>query len=145
MIWIGSLRVLDSKDGSDRTPRSLAELGDIQTFRFAPDGKSLAVLFNEGRRRPAVGVWHLPDGRQIGMLEGPGWMRSYSFNSASNQLAVPMENNTIELLDLRTGKVTVLRTNGPIEVVEFSPDGGLLAAADTKGLVILVELSSLSS
>jgi WD40 repeat protein len=136
-----TLRVFDIEDGRDRILVGIPERRDVDSFEFAPDGKTLAVLF-EGRTK-SVGVWRLLDGRQNAMLESTGEIPSYSFNAAGDRLAVAMKQETVELLDLRSGKVIVLPTNRPIRLVAFSPDGRFLATADAKGLVTLFQLSNL--
>lgn len=139
------LKVFDIKDGRDRTPAELAKLSGVESFEFAPDGRSIAVLFSAGvgeAQRNSVGVWRLHDGRQIAMRQGAGL--SYSFNSAGDQLAVAMQEDTIELLDVRSGKTNVLPTLRPILLVAFSRNDQLLATADAKGLVTLIELSGLT-
>jgi WD40 repeat protein len=138
----GKLRVFDIQDWHDRTPAEVAKLTFIDSFEFAPDGKTLAVQVSLGGQA-SVGVWRLRDGRQVGILQGSEQISNYSFNSTSDRLAVAMKQDSVELLDLHTGRTTALPTNRRIELVTFSPNGRLLATADEQGLVTLVDLASL--
>lgn len=136
------IKVIEIKNERDWTPAGSARLRHVVSFEFATDGKTLAVLSDE-RGKQSVSVWRLRDGKEIGLLQSTGAIPSYRFNAVGDQLAAAMERDTVELFDVRTGKITVLQMNSQIRVVAFSPDGQFLATADAKGLVMLFQLSNL--
>jgi WD40 repeat protein len=138
------LTVFDIKDWRDRTPADLGTLKQIRSFQFSPDGRNLAVAFAQ-ESHEFLGVWRLSDGHAIGKLQRTEGEVSYRFSPATDYLASTMAPDGVKLLNLRSGEVTVVPTNGAIKLVAFSPDGRLLATADRKGLVTLVQLSSLEA
>ncbi len=105
--------------------------GGVTDLVFAPDGKTLAVIPQDG----AVGLWD-PDGgtllRELAAAEGGEGTATAAFAPDGKTLATLGPNNVVLLWDTATGKQAgKIETQGMQEAqvfrIAFSPDGRTVA------------------
>jgi WD40 repeat protein len=128
-------------DWSTRSPIA-AFLADDFTFVFSPDNRLLAY----SRSDHSIQIWDMQarvNGKQLGKVAGKA-ITSLAFSPDSRQLAVMMISDNgvtgqVQIWGLERGeqKVTVLNsTFWSGKVMDFSPDGKLLAFANGDGTKI---------
>jgi RNA polymerase sigma factor (sigma-70 family) len=115
--------------------------------RFAPDGKTLAVVTHEAP--DVVKICHATDGSELRRLQlGKHYLDS-AFSPDGKLLAVAERDDTVHVYELRTGqrlhswKVLIRGANeNYIFQVVFSPDGKTVAASSSDNLIRLWDVSS---
>ena len=137
------LKMIGINDRQDRTPPQMAKLTSVESLEFSPDSKTLAVLVHEELVSvPVLSIWRLHDGRKMAMTANTEPTLNYSFNATGDYLVAAGGDTKITLIKVRTGDVKEISASGAITIALFSPDGQFVSAADTSGLVRLIELST---
>lgn len=96
------------------------------TLAFSPDGRKLAVGYNE----PVITIWDAATGKELIKLEGhTRFIRGVAFSPDGKKLASASTDGTAKLWDLATGREiwTLKGHQGYVNAVAFSPDGQKLA------------------
>ena len=103
--------------------------GAVSDLAFAPDGQTLA----SAGRDHTVRVWNLRSPGRHAILHGHrGGVRSVLFSNDGKELYSSSDDGTVKIWQSSsTESSNVLRHNAGLVFVVFSPDGRLLAAADT--------------
>jgi WD40 repeat protein len=121
----------------------------VPKLTFAPDGKTLAVLYggDQGRDPAAAGLqggvrlWDLENGKVIRSLRGHKHLAlSVAFSPDGSQVATggDQNDNSLRLWDQRTGRLLwVSATGGGVFGIAFSPDGKLMATGRSDGRLVL--------
>jgi WD40 repeat protein len=107
--------------------------GDILNLAFSPDGSILASASS------TVVLWETSSWKQLNILTG----LSVAFSPDGSILAVGMDNGSINIVELSTGKTLVSIKAYVLQDVKnlaFSPDGTLLASGSVDGLVKIWDL-----
>ena len=107
--------------------------GDISNLAFSPDGSILASASD------TVVLWDTSSWKQLNILTGI----SVAFSPDGSILAVGMDNGSINIVELSTGKTLVSIKAYVLQDVKnlaFSPDGSMLASGSVDGLVKIWEL-----
>lgn len=86
----------------------------------------------------ALRIWSFPRG--VKLLDQPmGPLRAVAWSPKDDILAYAGDIGSVDMLDIRTPKLPLLRYQGhganPINSVRWSPDGGIIASADEAGYV----------
>jgi WD40 repeat protein len=136
----GAVRLWDAASG-----RSLAELGadlpDLRSCAFSPDGSLLAVGGTDG----GVRLWSLPGGQPWPVLTGHTKdVVGCAFSPDGSTLATASADGTARLWDLSSGRCqrTLAAHEGGLTASAFSPDGALLATAGEDGTARLWDRAS---
>ena len=117
-------RALDSELALlSRLTFSVTHKGPVNSVSFSPDGKYIATASDD----KSVGLWNATDGQNITALIHFDSVNACKFSPNSTYLATASEDNTSILLEISSGKKTVMKHNGPVKYVTFSPDGRYLA------------------
>src|SRR5690349_20121188 len=109
---------------------------------FSPDGSLLATAsYSQGdNTRGNLLLWNPTTGERLGSVDNLSWPKCVSFNPAGTLVAVGGAP-ALYLVDPWTREIThqvhSAHENGPIQAVEFSPSGDLLATAGRDGTVKL--------
>jgi serine/threonine protein kinase/WD40 repeat protein len=127
----GRVRVLHALDH-----QIVADLGEApaqsNTAVFSPDGRFVAVMFDDGRVR----VWEWRAGRLAGEVHcyNRVWaVRPYDFSPDSRSLLYGDETHGVSRLQLDTGAIEPLVKTQPVGLVRVSPSGRLLAVGRNTG------------
>jgi WD40 repeat protein len=129
--------------------------GSVQSVAFSPDGRTLATsehrTRHQGQVRPnvrtttTIRLWDLATGQATTLSSLPdSYGSAVAFHPGGHILAGHAGlDGTAQLLDLATGRVTMLTGHSSgIEVVAFSPDSRTLATGSTDATVRLWDLAS---
>ncbi len=102
---------------------------------FSPDGKFLAVHYEQGQRHNYV--WHVSRREAIIKVEFCGGQLP-NFSPDGRLVAIPQRDNSIRLYELPSGKPTetVLRPGLPVSGVFFHPDSRKLAVISGRSVQI---------
>jgi WD40 repeat protein/Flp pilus assembly protein TadD len=131
--------IIWNEDGAPRHQLRIAtsELpADLMDLDFAYDGKSLAVSLND-----EIQVYDAITGK---LQRSLGRGLAVAFSPATDQIACPNEMVDVALVDLSSAAVSQRLPDhgGDISCLAFSPDGKILAVANTRtGVVRLWSLS----
>ncbi|MFB4317302.1 WD40 repeat domain-containing serine/threonine protein kinase [Actinomadura sp. 21ATH] len=107
----------------------------LHALAFAPDGKTLAQLRNDGQ----ITLWNIPSRRRTSAIGGPGSGITCIAFGPDGVLAGGLNDGTVTLWDISTGRsITALSAgaNAEIECVAISPDGRTVAAAGGEGITV---------
>ena len=143
--YANGMQIIDLRSGKDITPAKLRSLKLVGSFKFSPNGEYLAIAFDKTRTHDfgaQLGVWQLPDFRQIATLSTTRGFFAYVFSSAKESLLAVTKDNSIELFNLKTGTQRTLAGVSKAMAVAFNRDGKLLAMANDTGLVTIFEVST---
>jgi WD40 repeat protein len=145
--YANGLMIIDLRSGTDITPENLRSLKQIRSFRFAPNGEYLAIVFDSvgwvtSDLSEKFGVWRLRDSRQIATRSSNRAFLDYIFSSGQESLLAVTKDNSIELFDLRTSAQHTLPASSRVRTVAFSSDGKMVAMGDDTGLVKIFETST---
>ncbi|MCL4505352.1 MAG: protein kinase, partial [Chloroflexi bacterium] len=120
----------------------LQELGQwdkrtVNQILWTPDSKALVGVGYQGLK---IRGWSIPDGNDVGDLEGhTAPVRSAAFNSDASLLVSGSNDRTVRLWSVQSG--TLLRTlkghTDQVTSVAFSPDGATVASGSDDGTVRL--------
>ena len=128
------IHIWDLPSGKELTP--LRGHGDwISHLVFLPDGKTLA---SSGGK--TIRLWEVPTGKEIFVLNGPYWNFACS---PDGRILAMFDGKSISMLDLSTKK-DVAKIKSPDDGVfslVFSPDGKVLAAGGSQGVVHLWDVA----
>jgi WD40 repeat protein len=146
--YANGIRIIDLRSGTDITPANLRSLKQIRSFKFAPNGEYLAIVFDSAGSVTSdfseqFGVWRLRDFRQIATLTSNRAFLDYTFSSGQESLLAVTKDNSIELINLRTSARHTLPGSSRVRTVAFGSDGKLVAMGDDTGLVKIFETSSI--
>jgi WD40 repeat protein len=115
--------------------------GTVYSVAFTMDGKTLA---SGGGERTVI-LWDVATGTQRVMLSGhTGHVRSVAFTKDGKTLAsaggsddFARPDGTVRLWDVAAGReLAVLKHDHEVFCVAFSPDGKILAAASSSGVIL---------
>lgn len=124
------------EDGSLSDPRidGRTDRDYVQSIAFSPDGRTIAT----GGYR-AVKLWQQATPRPIYSETLPQPIRLIRFTQQGQQAAVLSGPAQITILNLQTGKPERTWPAGEMQIssMAISPNGNILATADTSGLVML--------
>jgi WD40 repeat protein/uncharacterized caspase-like protein len=121
---------------------TLGRSADVQSARFSPDGRSLAVKGSYD-----VELWNMALGRPQRTLTVPsaGGVMSIDFGPSGNRLAAGYVSGLTQIWDLATGQRLVSmpaapescpsKCSGIIEALKFSSDGKILATASANNTI----------
>ena len=122
----GSLRLWDVKTG-ELISRITGHTGAVQSVAFSPDGE---IFANTDYQRN-VRLWNTQTGEILHTLTGS----NISFSPDSQMLA-SLQNNAVDLRDVKTGDLLyTLTKQGIYNDVSFSPNGEMLATGSSDGNV----------
>jgi len=129
--------ILCTADGGDHP--STPHLWDLRTravlfsppiaktrcFRFAPDGKRIAIAQQDGA--PVI-LYEIPSGKELGSFPVESLPWDVALDAAGNRLAVSCGRNVV-LYDVVTGQIraTLPHKDVVLTGLDFSPDGETLA------------------
>jgi WD40 repeat protein/serine/threonine protein kinase len=115
-------------DGHEVT-RLAGHRGAVSDLAFSPDGQTLA----SAGRDHTVRVWNLRSPGKHAILHGHrGGVKSVLFSNDGKELYSGCDDGTVKIWQLPSAESSnVLRHHAGLFCVVFSPDGKLLAAADT--------------
>lgn len=109
--------------------------GSVHATAYSPDGKALAVAYDDG----TIGLWDLATDERTGTLEGhkgPVWSVAFSPDGATlvSGAGVPGKDDLpgeVKLWDVaaEAEKAVLDGHVGPVYAVAFSPDGRTIASA----------------
>jgi len=147
--YANGMRIIDLRSGTDITPANLKSLKQVRSFKFAPNGEYLAIVFDSVRSVESdlpeqFGVWRLRDFRQIATLSSKRSFSDYIFSSGHESLLAVTKDNSIELFNLRSGAQHTLPASSRVRTVAFSAHGRLVAMGNDTGLVTIFETSTRS-
>ena len=137
----GTVRLWDVATGQPVGSPLIADAsgGSVDGVAFSPDGELLAAADSNG----TVRLWNVATGRPVGSPliadAGGGSAVAVVFSPDSRLLAVTDSDGTVRLWDMATrrpvGAPLPADTSkvGAVDGVAFSPDGQLLATADSSG------------
>ncbi|UCE46509.1 MAG: serine/threonine protein kinase, partial [Phycisphaerales bacterium] len=144
----GTIHTMDATSGRVRYTCPSVWFGPVQSIRFSPDGRTLAICAATG----ALSLWEADRWEPIRKFETGDI--SAAVTSATSAIAWAPDNRHIaradnrqrivEILDLNSGHVQrVLSGNADkITSISWSPDGGFIATGTLDGKTHLWELGS---
>ncbi len=113
---------------------SEAHEGGVTGLAYAPDGKTLATVGNDGRLR----VWELATGRRLWEAgnEGGVKLQGVAFSPDGKRVAVASDGYAAVIYAAATGQEQLALTEhrSAVYAVAFSPDGTQVATAGWEGL-----------
>ncbi len=129
----------DPTTGAPRGTITPPGSNDYVTMAFSPNGRFLAYMFVDHRRR-LIGLWDvaLQAVRSVNQDPGDLTIAILRFSPTSEFLAVCIDKEPLRLFETRTMTFRKLRTTYQLAGVSFSPSGRFLAVA-TWFFGILVE------
>jgi WD40 repeat protein len=111
---------------------------NVESIRFSPDGKELAMAGDDGRLR----LWDVKSRHLKEIKIHKGSINSVSFSPDGRELAIAGEDGKVRRSDLSgTLRAEFNSYQGSIKNISFSPDGKLIATTGTHGTVRLWTLS----
>jgi len=121
--------------------------GDLMSaifrVRLSADGKRLASSGVPGiSKTPAITIWNRITGEKIVAL--PGEMSAWDYRPATHDLAVALEDGTLEIADNDKGVVRKIfgHQQTKVSALSFSADGSVLVAGDAAGSVKIWDAES---
>lgn len=163
--WDGIMRLWDvsshmmSNDSTSDSPISAIEVGlsRIEALSFSPDGQTLAVGGTNHTDR-FVQIWDVLDFELLDETPSPVFLgdgsneraevSSLSYSPDAQTLAVGRRvNHTVQLWDLNDpngNPITLQGHRNYVQAVTFSPDGRMLASADSNGVIRLWTVNDLA-
>ncbi len=137
-FWkLPEMEFLKSLDFAFRNPWDVG----VYSLAFSPDGK---ILASGGGNEKGVRLWSVPDGQLLNIIKGnSAILRSIAFSPDGKLLAAGGgDQKTIELWSLPEGILLTTLTGHSqdflgVQSLSISPDGSLLASADSQGAIKL--------
>ncbi|HEY0380370.1 MAG TPA: hypothetical protein VGC87_25885 [Pyrinomonadaceae bacterium] len=125
-----------------RTTGKIVSAGSVQSVKFSPDGKSLAVVSDvetgEGSSKTIVELWDVQSKKPAAVQPAKGRsidgsalfiMSRVAFSPDGSRLATSTKQ-TVEVWDVKTGELAQTLRGHEVDVtsVSFSPDGRFLVS-----------------
>ena len=108
----------------------------IKWLGFSPDSKTLIT----GANNKTIKFWDVATGQEKTALEQEGGGETLSLSPDGTQLALGLEDGTVEVRDLASRQKRLYGHNDRVISLAFSPDGRLLASASRDRTVKLWDL-----
>ena len=125
------LATLQTKEEQRKLPIELSDIGESYMYVFSDDGAYFAHFNREGE---TVDLWHKNKLLwSVPQSTKEGYVFSMTFSPKSQYLWVAPDNETIRLLDVKTGvEIHHFEFPGVANNLTYSPDGRMLAFAVNK-------------
>ena len=121
-----TVRVWDARTGKPLATLEHAEMAFVA--KFSPDGSLIATV-SGANLHLAIEVWDASSGTLVSSLAGAG-SRSLSFSEDGMRVAVPYDDHSTKIWDVKTGKLLAVIVGDANRAV-FSPDGSQLVTVNT--------------
>ncbi|WP_460344489.1 WD40 repeat domain-containing protein [Actinoallomurus acanthiterrae] len=99
----------------------------VDCLAFSPDGSTLAACAD------GITLWNVASRKRVGTLHTPDKPYAIAFSPDGKTIAVRMQQNPTQVLDVTTGTLAASLPMGAV----FSPDGRTIAAQTTDGVLHL--------
>jgi WD40 repeat protein len=124
----GSVIVWDMAGGSKVTSWSVGK--EAWAIAFDPNGARLAAGGESTEGKKEVTVWEVEAAKKVFTYGAPAAVTGVAFDPDGNRLAVSCQSETVQLVDMKDGKVRELHGHrSGVHAVAFSPDGRRVASA----------------
>jgi WD40 repeat protein len=124
---------VDSRSTIARLDRG-SERVAASAYAFSPEGRSLAIGYDDGR----VHLWNAATWNRSGVLDGhSGKVQAIAFSPDGRALATGSEDTTVRLWDTTAGTESVVFRGdaGAVRSLAFSPEGQTVVVATVDGVV----------
>ncbi len=142
----GCVRLWDPHTGETQILEECA--GPVASVRFSPNGVLLATINEETSDKSRVRLWDLQANEPLDLGEVGSRSPSLAFSAGGTRLAAASAEpeGVIRMWNLQNGQTQTLRGpwGGPTSI-SFSPDGKLIAAADSSLADAAIRLWNLDS
>ncbi|MGI9457989.1 MAG: DUF1549 domain-containing protein, partial [Aeoliella sp.] len=136
---------LHRADGSALVGRLIGLAERIETVRFSPDGKQLAVAGGNPALQGEVQVWNVEEQElMLSVMVGFDTLRGVSWSPDGKQIAFGCGDNTVRVIDVETGEQVLYQSapnDWPLDTV-YSVDGSHLVSVGRDMTAKLIEVAT---
>lgn len=125
------IRIRDAENGVILFEHRLKDIRLVIKACFDPNGEKIALTDQKGKFLVWNSITHNEETFAFSDADEqyPVWDYTFCFSADGNKLLVPYSQQSVQLINLVSGRTSIIRAYGKITQAQFSPDNKYLAMA----------------